>query len=320
MSAPRRSGMLARRRASGGPARDRRGLRRARSRRRSAAEGVAWRLEQPQPPAPPVGVPPADHSDRSRQRRRHRVLGAQPRAADHRRATAARSRPGCGRTTARTGTSSRRSAERPTGASPGRDPTNSGRSPTDGPGRPPIPKTNRPAPIEDNTLCHFAAGDVVGSYGSPAFQASSYQPMHAAGCISPSDCWFGGDPLPKPQAGEAFHLHWNGSTLTAEPTRKGTPSRTCACSKATCYESVRSPQATCDAEDESPLSVGPARDLSGGRHAAVRIGASARRRLLRDGEFPGALSFLRLWADEDALWAAAGPGARTARRLRPPAR
>lgn len=90
----------------------------------------------------------------------------------------------------------------------------------------------RQVPLEDNTLCHFAEGHVVGSYAHPAGQADSYQALHAAGCIPPlppavtsSDCWFGGDPLPEPQLG-AFHLHWNGGALEAEPyPEKGTPWR-----------------------------------------------------------------------------------------------
>ncbi len=60
-------------------------------------------------------------------------------------------------------------------------------------------------PLEDNTLCHFAPGapdaeghqhiEIVGSYGSVPFLGTSYQAMHAAGCLSSTDCWFGGDPL-----------------------------------------------------------------------------------------------------------------------------
>ena len=74
----------------------------------------------------------------------------------------------------------------------------------------------RAAPLEDNTLCHFVAGQVVASYAHPAFRADSYQAIHAAACLSSSDCWFAGDPLEEPQIG-AFQLHWNGSSLEAEP-------------------------------------------------------------------------------------------------------
>jgi hypothetical protein len=71
-------------------------------------------------------------------------------------------------------------------------------------------------PLEDNTLCHFTGGAVAASYAHPAFEPDSYQAMHGAACLSPSDCWFAGDPLEEPQIG-AFHLHWNGSSLEPEP-------------------------------------------------------------------------------------------------------
>ena len=83
------------------------------------------------------------------------------------------------------------------------------------PGQAPDAKGN-PPPLADNTLCHFEGGKVVASYASLAFRADSYQAMHAAGCLSPGDCWFAGDPLPSPQVG-SFHLHWNGSSLSEEP-------------------------------------------------------------------------------------------------------
>lgn len=71
-------------------------------------------------------------------------------------------------------------------------------------------------PLEDNTLCHFAGGKVVGSYAHPAFEVNSYQAMHGAACLDGGDCWFAGDPLSEPQIG-AFQLHWNGSSLEAQP-------------------------------------------------------------------------------------------------------
>ncbi|HTY96504.1 MAG TPA: hypothetical protein VMB91_05645, partial [Solirubrobacteraceae bacterium] len=74
----------------------------------------------------------------------------------------------------------------------------------------------RPAPLAENTLCHFENGQIVGSYAHPAFEADSYQLMRGAACLGPSDCWFGGDPMPEPVIG-AFQLHWNGSSLEAEP-------------------------------------------------------------------------------------------------------
>ncbi len=125
----------------------------------------------------------------------------------------------------------RQSAAPPTGASRGPGRTSSGRSPTGARGRPTssTARIRRGAPLEDNTLCHFAGGQVVASYAHPAFEADSYQAMHAGGLHrAPPDCWFGGDALPEPQIG-AFHLHWNGSALEAEPyPAKATPWRTCS--------------------------------------------------------------------------------------------
>jgi hypothetical protein len=63
------------------------------------------------------------------------------------------------------------------------------------------------------SLCHFLDGQVVGSYATPLNQPDSYLPMDAAACLSPTDCWFGGA-LGKGHRG-AFHLHWNGVSLTA---------------------------------------------------------------------------------------------------------
>ncbi len=106
------------------------------------------------------------------------------------------------------------------------------------PGQAANPPTGEPPPLEDDTLCHFAGGQVVDSYASPAFQPSSYQPMHAAGCIGPSDCWFAGDPLPEPQVG-AFQLHWNGSSLSAEPDPQGHAVQDMRLFGGQLYESVR---------------------------------------------------------------------------------
>lgn len=64
------------------------------------------------------------------------------------------------------------------------------------------------------SLCHFLDGQVVGSYAMPLEGADSYRPMDAAACRTPSDCWFGGALGTQPDSG-AFHLHWDGHTMTA---------------------------------------------------------------------------------------------------------
>jgi hypothetical protein len=73
------------------------------------------------------------------------------------------------------------------------------------------------APGQHISLCHFENGKVVASYGEPEGQANSYLPMDTAACSSPSDCWFAGQRLPGTVNVGAFHLHWNGSSLTAIP-------------------------------------------------------------------------------------------------------
>jgi hypothetical protein len=65
------------------------------------------------------------------------------------------------------------------------------------------------------SLCHFKEGQVVGSYALPLDQPNSYLPMDSAACLSPEDCWFGGEIAqpPNPNTG-AFHLHWDGQNVT----------------------------------------------------------------------------------------------------------
>jgi hypothetical protein len=65
----------------------------------------------------------------------------------------------------------------------------------------------------DVSLCHFLDGQVVGSYALPVGEADSYRPMDAAACDGPDDCWFGGELGETPDSG-AFHLYWNGSSLS----------------------------------------------------------------------------------------------------------
>jgi hypothetical protein len=67
------------------------------------------------------------------------------------------------------------------------------------------------------SLCHFEDGRVVASYGEPIGAAGAYLHMNAAVCAGPSECWFAGARLPGTVNQGAFHLHWDGSTLTADP-------------------------------------------------------------------------------------------------------
>jgi hypothetical protein len=67
------------------------------------------------------------------------------------------------------------------------------------------------------SLCHFVNGAVVASYGEPIGVGSSYLKMSAAACNGPSECWFAGERLPGTGNVGAFHLYWNGLTLTSVP-------------------------------------------------------------------------------------------------------
>jgi hypothetical protein len=167
-------------------------------------------------------------------------------------------------------------------------------------------------PLEDNTLCHFAGGSVVASFAHPAGQADSYQAMHAAACIpatppavNSSDCWFGGDALPEPQLG-AFHLHWNGSALEAEPyPGEAHAVESMSVLEGTLYESVRIRASDHVAAERSRYPVLHA--IEPGADPAIApegeeppLYGSAR-------ELSSALEFLHLSAaGEGALWGAAG--------------
>lgn len=70
------------------------------------------------------------------------------------------------------------------------------------------------------TLCHFANGEVVASYAEPA-ASGGYQPMDAAACSGPAECWFGGNTLEGAAPNlDPFHLHWDGSSITSVPSTK----------------------------------------------------------------------------------------------------
>lgn len=165
-------------------------------------------------------------------------------------------------------------------------------------------------PLQDNTLCHFAHGQLVGSYAHLANEVNSYQAMHAAACLAPTDCWFAGDPLPEPQIG-AFHLHWNGSALENEPyLGEGHAIESMSALEGHLYEGAQI--------------VGSDRVESGATEAAVhRINPEGVAPAIQPeeglfgeglplyapGEPPGAIEALQLSSAGDTLWAAAGRSA-----------
>jgi hypothetical protein len=177
------------------------------------------------------------------------------------------------------------------------------------PGQAPDAHGNLP-PLADNTLCHFKNGAVITSYASPAFRASSYQRMQAAACISPLDCWFAGDALPEPQVG-AFHLHWNGRTGTLEAAPYLGEAHAVEDMRAFdggLYESLR--LSSNDAALEH-LAEPPALHLINPLGISPTFEALSGLPLYGANEFPEALDALRLSADGNSLWAAAGPRGET---------
>jgi len=68
--------------------------------------------------------------------------------------------------------------------------------------------------LEALSLCHFQGDTVVGSYAMPLGEPDSYVEMDAAACLSAEDCWFAGQDGEPPNIG-SFHLHWNGSEVSA---------------------------------------------------------------------------------------------------------
>lgn len=176
-------------------------------------------------------------------------------------------------------------------------------------------------PLEDNTLCHFAPppGDpngpleVVASYAKPAFLSTSYEAMHAGGCIDPSDCWFAGEPLQSPEIG-AFQLHWNGHTVEPEPyLPEGHAVWDMRAFEGRLYESVRL-LAPCEGGQSSDcdrvrkiLRHPPALRVIDDEEAADPFEPVTELPLYQEGEFFSALNFLHLSAAEGSLWGAAGP-------------
>jgi hypothetical protein len=179
-------------------------------------------------------------------------------------------------------------------------------------------------PLEDNTLCRFAFNpstdklEVVDSYASLAFKASSYQPMQAAACVSSTDCWFGGAPLESPQIG-AFQLHWNGSSVQAEPNTRIHSVRDMRVFEGRLVESVGLPAEEAEGEQEEILHPSILQEVA--PEGAAKPFASLQPRRVAEGEayalpeyargsYPEALGALRLSAAEGSLWAAAGPTVR----------
>jgi hypothetical protein len=168
-------------------------------------------------------------------------------------------------------------------------------------------------PVRDNTLCRFSnpghKGEplrVMESFAAPAFEADSYQAMNAAACLSPSDCWFAGEPQKQSAQANSFHLHWNGSTLAEEPyPEEGFPVESMEPYAGRLYESVRVNEERY--RDESEAEVAPLHLIyPEGSTKLFEALPWEELPLYESGEFPTALDFLHLSSSGERLWAAAG--------------
>jgi hypothetical protein len=167
-----------------------------------------------------------------------------------------------------------------------------------------------PPPLQDNTLCHFANGEVVTSYASLAFLPTSYQAMHGAACLAPDDCWFGGDSLPNGQAG-AFQLHWDGHSIGEQPHPQGHAVEDLRRFGSEIYESVRikSDDVLSEEESSSEPSVLHLIEPNGVQPPFVSLNPGVP--VYSHSEFPEALDYLHLSAGQSALWGAANPASTT---------
>ncbi len=172
-------------------------------------------------------------------------------------------------------------------------------------------------PLADNTLCHFAPGapdaeghrhiEIVGSYGSVPFLGTSYQAMHVAGCLSATDCWFGGDPLPEPQIG-AFMLNWNGAGLAPQPfLAEGRPVWEMVSYEGRLYESMRLHRGDrVVSEEQFPPTLRSIKAGVSGEESPFESVQPENNLLYAGSEFATALDYLRLSTADGALWAGAG--------------
>lgn len=196
----------------------------------------------------------------------------------------------------------------------------------------PVGQETGKAPPQHISLCHFKNGQVVASYAEPVGAAESYLPLNAAACAGPDDCWFAGDRLPGTTNVGAFHLHWDGATLTAVPSLTAPqpeivdPGRSVgglAFHEGSLYESV----AVREGDNPTPEEEEPAFQPSFLHRIAEGAGSPFEPLFTKEpigfgaGAEPTQLEAFRLTGDEGGMWAIAGaesaPATVTALRLGP---
>jgi hypothetical protein len=160
-------------------------------------------------------------------------------------------------------------------------------------------------------LCRFENGQVVGSWSTRVDAADPFRQMMSATCDGPGDCWFGGvgsqDPLGE-RVG-AFHLHWNGTSLTSVYGPQGRAVSDMQFHAGTLYESTlvgRSPE-----NRTEPVDLGEPEPVPHLIHTIP--GGSFVNDPFEPGELPGVpgdgTELLALDSDGPDLWAVGGGAA-----------
>jgi hypothetical protein len=167
----------------------------------------------------------------------------------------------------------------------------------------------------DLSLCHFYDGRVVASYAEPIGVAASYQRMYAAACSGPNDCWFGGEQLPGGLNSGAFHLHWNGVTMTPVPSLEDPQPqlqdpphtvRGIVSYKGRFYESVQLEQIAAGESASQPYLIHRIVEGSSNPFVGMTISGPAGNPFTYGGVEPTQLSAPMFATDSEDLWATAG--------------
>jgi hypothetical protein len=168
--------------------------------------------------------------------------------------------------------------------------------------------------LRRRSLCHFKDGAVVASYAEPLGVASSYFPMSAAACLGPEECWFAGERLPGTVNVGAFHLYWNGLSVSPFPSLSESqpeledPGRSVvglAYHEGSLYESVKVQEGD-EAPDESESEPSFLHKIVPGGPPAFVPEATASPIFYGEEATPNQLEGFQLSDDGEALWAVSG--------------
>ena len=173
------------------------------------------------------------------------------------------------------------------------------------PGQAANPNTGAAAPLADLSLCHFAGGEVIASY-EPRLPGQLLPADGRGRMRLAADCWFGWRTAAG-TTGWRFHLHWDGTSLTAEPGPQGHAVKDIRLFEGRLYESVKLAPGDRLTNPESPEEPPLLHRISPPGVQPVFASLSPGVPSYGPGVFPTALNYLHLSADGEALWGAAGP-------------